>query len=307
MVDNSGTATTTEEARAIIEDVARSKVAFADAFGREAKEEAENGLMEVIQNADDCKFDEDDTPTVLITVCPEHVKIECNGRGFSIKSVQALCRTGQSSKPPGQGYTGEKGLGFKSVFKLAERAHIRSPPYYFRLDQSRELGMITPQWDKNFFDDHEEEYQTTVVLDRICDKAANFSTALEKDIDAIDPVLLLFLRRIERFHLTLFTSSSDDEPKISKCFERVQWTPDSGLVWLKDEDTDKMRCSYKHRFAANFDGIETRRPGIERTDIVLAFPVKKKSGTYVPLIKKANFAFAYLPLGNFGFKVCCIS
>lgn len=338
MGKNSGPVTTTEDARAVIEELARRKGTFTDAFRREAEEEAENGrkgmlqaiegseeiredlskalkiistdlytsrarfLMEVIQNADDNKYTESETPTVSITVFPKHVKIECNEEGFSRENIQALCRTGRSSKTLGQGYTGEKGIGFKSVFKLANRAHIRSPPYYFQLDQTRELGMITPQWGEDFFDDHEEKHQTTIVLDRIYDQSIDFSTALEKDVDAIDPVLILFLRRIERFHLTLFKSSSDDEPAISKRFQRVDWTPDSGIVSLKDEDANTMRRLYKHRFTIDFDGTETRRLDITETDIVLAFPVKKKSGTYMPLIRKQNFAFAYLPLGDFEFK-----
>jgi hypothetical protein len=259
--------------------------------------------MEVIQNADDNKYTEGETPTISIAVFPKHVQIGCNEEGFSRENIQALCRTGRSSKTPGQGYTGEKGIGFKSVFKLAERAHVRSPPYYFQLDQTRDLGMITPQWDEDFFNDHEKEYQTTIVLDRLCDRSTDFSTALEKDVDAIDPVLILFLRRIERLHLTLFKSSCDHEPAISKCFQRVDWTPDSGIMSLKDEDANTLHHFYKHRFTIHFDGTETRRPDITDTDIVLSFPVKKKSGTYMPLIRKQNFAFAYLPLGDFGFKV----
>ncbi|KAF2276420.1 uncharacterized protein EI97DRAFT_458354 [Westerdykella ornata] len=340
MGKNSGPVTTKEDARAFIEELAWRGGTFTDTFRREAEKEARNGrkcmlqmieateeirenlagtlkiistdlytsrarfLMEVIQNADDNKYTEGETPTVSITVFPKHVKIECNEEGFSRENIQALCRTGRSSKTPGQGYTGEKGIGFKSVFKLANRAHIRSPPYYFQLDQTRELGMITPQWDEDFFDDHEEEHQTTIVLDRICDQSIDFSTALEKDVDAIDPALILFLRRIGRFHLTLFKSSSDDEPAISKRFQRVNWTPDSGIVSLKDEDANTMRRFYKHkhRFTIDSDGTEPRREGITKTDIVLAFPVTKKSGTYMPLIRKQNFAFAYLPLGDFGFK-----
>lgn len=259
--------------------------------------------MEVIQNADDNKYTEGETPTISITIYPKHVQIGCNEEGFSRENIQALCRTGRSSKTPGQGYTGEKGIGFKSVFKLAERAHIRSSPYYFQLDQTRDLGMITPQWDKDFFDKYEEDYQTTIVLDRPCDWPTDFSTALEKDVDAIDPVLILFLRRIERLHLTLFKSYGNPEPAISKRFQRVDWTPDSGIMSLKDEDANMLRHLYKHQFTIHFDGTETRRLNITDTDIVLAFPVKKKSGTYVPLIRKQNFAFAYLPLGDFGFKV----
>lgn len=262
--------------------------------------------MEVIQNADDNKYGEGKAPTLSITVTPQHVKIGCNEEGFSRENIQALCRSGRSSKRPGQGYTGEKGIGFKSVFKLANRAHIRSPPYYFQLDQTRELGMITPQWDEDYFDNHEEEYQTTIVLDHICDQSTNFSTALEKDIDVIDPVLILFLRRIERLHLKLFRSFSLNEPFISKSFHRVNWTPDSGIVSIKDENANKMRHLYKHRLTIKYEGTECRRHDVRETDIVLAFPVEEESGAYLPSIQKQNFAFAYLPLGDFGFKVRCL-
>jgi hypothetical protein len=259
--------------------------------------------MEIIQNADDNKYAEGETPMVSISVFPEHVKIECNELGFSRGNVQALCRTGRSSKPPGQGYTGEKGIGFKSVFKLANRVHIRSKPYYFQLDQKRDLGMITPQWDEDFFDGHAEEHQTTIVLDRICDRSRNFSSALQKDIDGIDPALLIFLRRIERLHLTLFLSASDVEPIIRKRFRRVKWTPTSGIVLLKDEDTCTDHHFYKHHLTTKFNGAESRRPNVKETEIVLAFPVIKRSLSYVPLIRKHNFAFAWLPLVDLGFKV----
>ncbi|KAH7305596.1 putative heterokaryon incompatibility protein [Stachybotrys elegans] len=247
--------------------------------------------MELVQNADDNKYTEDKTPTISITIFPSYVKIECNEEGFSRENIQALCRTARSSKAPGQGYTGQKGIGFKSVFKLANRVHIRSPPYYFQLDQTRELGMITPQWDQDFFHDHREEYQTTIVLDRICDQRGG-----------IDPILILFLRRIDQLHLTLFKSSSVDGPAISKHFRRVNWAPDSGFVSLKDEYTSMTRHLYKHRFSVDFGGTETQRPDITYTEIVLAFPVQRISDTYVPLVLKQNFAFAYLPLGDFGFK-----
>jgi hypothetical protein len=261
--------------------------------------------MEVIQNADDNKYDENETPTVSIKIFPEHVKIECNEVGFSKNNVQALCRTGRSSKPPGQGYTGEKGIGFKSVFKLANRAHIRSHPYYFELDQRKDLGMITPSWDKNFFKSHEEEHQTTIVLDHICKDSVDFSTSLEADMDTIDPVLILFLRRIERLHLMLFKSSYNDEPAINKCFRRVEWTPNSGFVSLEDENTNKILRFYKQKFTTNFSGTESRRPGVTEVDVVLAFRVKKNQGKYYPMIQKQNLTFAWLPLMDCGFKVRC--
>jgi hypothetical protein len=83
-------------------------------------------------------------------------------------------------------------------------------------------------------------------------------------------------------------------------YQRVDWTSQSGIVSLKDEDANKMHCLYKHRFTTGFDGTENRRLNIEKTDIVLAFPVKKESGTYVPLIWKRNLPSHICPLGILG-------
>ena len=259
--------------------------------------------MEMIQNADDNQYAQDTIPTISIKVFPKYVKIECNEAGFTEENIQALCRTGRSSKKPGQGYTGEKGIGFKSVFKLAHRAHVRSGHYFFQLDQRRELGMITPQWDEDFFKQHKKSHQTTIILDRICEPSTDFATALKKEVDMMDPALILFLRRIQRFHMTLFESPLDNQPAIAKHFRRSDWNSSDGLVSLIDEDTDVRRRFYKHQHSIEFKGVEPRREGISETDIVLAFPVKRIDGKMIPKIGQRNLVFAYLPLGNFGFKV----
>lgn len=264
--------------------------------------------MEVIQNADDNSYTSGQTPTVSISILPEYVKIECNEDGFSKENIKALCRTGQSSKKPGQGYTGEKGIGFKSVFKIAKRAHIRSGSYYFQLDQTRQLGMITPQWDKEFFDNHVHEHQTTILLDSMLDQTSDFATALKDDIDVINPVLILFLRRIQLLHLKLFDSSSVLEPIISKSFRRISSAFEPHVVSLEEESTNAKLHWFKHSQIFRTPRNESRRAGMERTEIVLAFPVTISSSavSYSPLISNQNLAFAYLPLGNFGFKVCKI-
>lgn len=178
------------------------------------------------------------------------------------------------------------------------------PLYYFELDQTRELGMITPHWDKHFFDTYvPSTYQTRIVLDRVCDSSTNFSTALQADVDAIDPILILFLRRIERLSLSLRTSTDLIQPIISKCFKRVNWTANSGIVGLIDENANTIRWLYKQQVPIIFSGLETRRPNITNTEIVLAFPVVEQAGTYSAQTNCRNLAFAYLPIGDFGFKV----
>ena len=258
--------------------------------------------MEVIQNADDNQYLASAIPTLRLSISPQLVKIEGNEIGFTKENVQALCRIGQSSKPSGQGYTGEKGIGFKSVFKIAERAHIRSPPYFFQLDKARMLGMITPLWDDEYFAIHSQEHQTTIILDRICDTSTDFATALKHDIETIHPTVILFLRRLERLHITLSPSPSQNGAIISKRFRRYTNNALSGIMTLENEDSGAQEHFYKLQYTSSFNGTEKRRPNLSQTDIVLAFPVELVSNMWVPKPTQLH-TYAYLPLGNFGFKV----
>jgi hypothetical protein len=177
-------------------------------------------LMELIQNADDNTYPRV-TPALCITVTPEWVKIECKEHGFEERHIQTIYRTGKSSKLPGNGYIGEKGISFKSVFKIANRAHTRSRHFFYQLDKTRDLGMNTPIWGKTFFASHPKQYETTIILDVICYPLEHFATALENDLNDINPIVLLFLR-VEELHLTLSHSNNPCRPpRIQKCFRRA--------------------------------------------------------------------------------------
>jgi len=69
--------------------------------------------------------------------------IDCSEVGFSEANIKASCSVGQSTKPAA-GYIGEKGIGFKSFWKLANLIRISSGPYQFMFDRTKELGIITP-------------------------------------------------------------------------------------------------------------------------------------------------------------------
>jgi hypothetical protein len=259
--------------------------------------------MEVIQNADDNLYSESVIPKLYITVTPHWVKIECNEKGFEEENIRALCRTGRSSKALGKGYIGEKGIGFKSVFKVGKTAHIRSPPYFFQLDVDRPLGMITPQWDEAFFEDHRQKHQTTIILDRICDESRDFATALETDLESLHPMVLLFLRQIKQLHLTLSHSRSPYlHPTIKKHFQCFNDALRPRITSLQDKDSGIVEHFYTIKSTVEFRGQERKRPDVTRTEIVLAFPVKRFNDIWTANPKDLP-TFAYLPLGNFNFRV----
>ncbi|KAM5385312.1 hypothetical protein ACJZ2D_000953 [Fusarium nematophilum] len=78
-------------------------------------------LLELIQNAEDNTYD-CATPSLSFTYKRGSLRVDCNEIGFSDSNVRAICKIGESTKA-GLGrsarYIGEKGIGFKSVFKVA--------------------------------------------------------------------------------------------------------------------------------------------------------------------------------------------
>ncbi len=74
-------------------------------------------VLELIQNADDNQYR--DNPTLIFVIDSNSINIYNNERGFREKNIQALCDIGKSTKGKHkQGYIGQKGIGFKSVFTI---------------------------------------------------------------------------------------------------------------------------------------------------------------------------------------------
>ena len=64
--------------------------------------------------------------------------IENNEVGFNRNDVAAVCAAAQSPKRKTHEHIGEKGIGFKSVFRVTENPHIFSNGYHFCLPKSDE-------------------------------------------------------------------------------------------------------------------------------------------------------------------------
>ena len=62
--------------------------------------------------------------------------------------MKALCDVGKSTKQHKVGYIGQKGIGFKSVFKVTDAAEIHSRGFHISFDlvQHQALGYILPSW-----------------------------------------------------------------------------------------------------------------------------------------------------------------
>lgn len=117
-------------------------------------------LYEIIQNADDCSFEEDSDDAHGQRRAVRELYLECsdnalvafhNENGFQPKDLYAMCQVGESSKAAGSGKIGRKGIGFKSVFQICDRPVVLSPPFQFCFDTIRHevFGYIVPSWVEN--------------------------------------------------------------------------------------------------------------------------------------------------------------
>jgi hypothetical protein len=106
-------------------------------------------VLELLQNTDDNNYSvakaSGAEPYASFKIFAEKIVLECNEDGFNNKNLVAICDMGKSSKIGAQGYIGEKGTGFKSVFMAAYKVHIQSGYFSFSFSH-RHGGKCKETW-----------------------------------------------------------------------------------------------------------------------------------------------------------------
>lgn len=246
---------------------------------------------------------------IRFVVHPEKILVESNEDGFLIENVKAICSTGESSKSENkdvtsspEGYIGEKGIGFKSVFKIAKRVKVQSGAFSFAFEYedhlgSDGLGMVTP------LDAEPEELPSDIktrisltLLESIASEA-QFS----KLFQVADP-LLLFLNTLERIEvqkrftteacIITYTYAEDDDGEVT-----LRKTIKIGNG-LPVGETTQYRLHTMDVTDLPIDHDRTRR---ESASISLAFPLDESGKPSRSKLK--HDIFAYLPMARVGFPV----
>jgi hypothetical protein len=96
-------------------------------------------VLELIQNAEDAGQALQGSGEVSITINKNRLKFVHNGAPFDESNLRAICGI-RSSKKPERGTLGYLGIGFKSVFKVADSAEIYSSDFRFKFDRNH------PEW-----------------------------------------------------------------------------------------------------------------------------------------------------------------
>ncbi len=103
---------------------------------------------ELLQNADDA-----DAKNATYVLLDKYLIISHNGKHFNHDNIEALCRYGanqvenileEDSKQKDINKIGYKGIGFKSVFNIADKVYIFSKEYSFRFDKSHWGTKVMP-------------------------------------------------------------------------------------------------------------------------------------------------------------------
>ncbi|KAI0166724.1 hypothetical protein GGR52DRAFT_574685 [Hypoxylon sp. FL1284] len=254
-------------------------------------------LYELLQNADDVNYeDPDPEPALCITTENpfDSVRFDCNETGFTRRNVRAICRSRMSTKMGEVGTTGEKGIGFKSVFAVSKTASIASGPYRFRLDKSQEFGVICPTvWDADVPDDLAVERQKGSVLVLEIDQNEKAREEVRSMIRGFRPDTMLFLRQLKRLEISTYPPLS---PVI---FRRQEILDEDGTTHLTIQQDERCRSCFKV-FEKSVYGLKPRRryPKVKESKIKLAFPVDPKFEHAVA--SSLMQVYTFLPVSEYG-------
>lgn len=253
-------------------------------------------LQELLQNADDNSYPENVTPTLKLTYRPGALRVDCNEIGFTAKDVEAICSTRQSTKSGrnhAKGFTGEKGIGFKSVFKVADIVWISSGNYKFKFDKNKEYGTIAPDWAE--FPNQEKTLPSHTSFYLQLSNEMHEGDLVEA-LRIFEPSQVLFLRRIRKIILQVKTRAGEEWT------ETISRNKSSG-------SEDKITVSGNRKLTLEYFTTkyevkdlpqEARRPGCTKSELSLAFPVNHfpNEPPYSP-----HCVYAFLPIGSYGLKV----
>ena len=180
------------DGREVVDRLVRKYRSLLETVAKDLNSKESHFLLELVQNADDNHYAPDIDPALTFRLDARELVVSNNEIGFSPANVRALCSAGESSKKNRVGYIGEKGIGFKSVFKVTDTPEIHSNGYHFRFDLTDPedpLGYVVPHWIDARADDG-DGVTTVVIPARV---GNDFSPRLLRDINA---TFLLFLEKL---------------------------------------------------------------------------------------------------------------
>ncbi len=255
-------------------------------------------IFELIQNAEDNDYNtsEPSFSFYLSQSDPTNTPgakgaliVQNNEQGFLPDHVDALCAVGKTTKNKPQGYIGEKGIGFKSVFRITTIPHIFSNGYCFCLpkyDKESGLGYIIPCWVDNIPKGVNPFSQTTIILP--LDREDFGYNKIEDMLHDIKPETILFLNKLKNIEIKTDSGVELTLQKDDSHYPMVDLLRDE----IKKEESfisiDEYLL-YKKTFPKPDTIQHEKRQKIKEREVTIALP-KNEEEEYIGKI------FAYLPI-----------
>ncbi|XP_045191511.2 uncharacterized protein LOC123548375 [Mercenaria mercenaria] len=261
-------------------------------------------VLELVQNADDNSYPEsllnrtaDGCPSVKFVIENDGIYVLNNELGFREKDVRALCDVGRSTKGKHKyGYIGQKGIGFKSVFRITDAPEVHSNGYHIKFDvNSGPMGYILPHWVPEEERISQDEWMTQIILRLKTDMRLQTRTLAARFND-LHPSLLLFLHRLRQITI---------ENKVEHSVQTMKRRDvgDNVIEIQHSDGCDRWLVIKKMLDASNISLQTKSGAEVESTEIALAFPLKNQGKkSTVQMMPPKQPVFAFLPLRSYGFR-----
>ncbi|KAI1773105.1 hypothetical protein F4818DRAFT_443468 [Hypoxylon cercidicola] len=281
-------------------------------------------IFELLQNADDNHFTRaaslNAVPYVSFHVYHDRIVVDCNEDGFNEENIRAICNIGKSSKTGAQGYIGEKGIGFKSVFKVAWKVEIQSGAYSFSFTHRQGdsgFGMMSPEWFVPAQELPAPLTRMTLYLhgnDDASGGPAQRQNILDQ-LNELKPAMLLFLKKLKRIDIKIY--GEDGNETISATSLSIHQIEPSRRVLervhIENENTELTRQKYHivestarnlpRNENRNYSAQEESSKAYSTAPVVLAFPLSDDDVPVLELQKlEPQELFAFLPVRRVGFN-----
>ncbi|CAD6256984.1 unnamed protein product [Miscanthus lutarioriparius] len=240
-------------------------------------------LMELVQNAEDNEYPSEVAPSLEFLITSKDITgcgasstllIFNNERGFSATNIESICRVGKSTKKGNrhQGYIGEKGIGFKSVFLISSQPHIFSNGYQIKFNEKPcaecNIGYIVPQWVESTpsLSDIEALYGCSKVLPTtiiILPLKSEKIDAVKRQLSSMHPEMLLFLTKIRKLSVR-----EDNSDPSNTTVREISISSEKNYQARKNMHAE----SYTLHLSAEETGKDEAECEIDEWVITLAFP-----------------------------------
>jgi|GEM_PF-1122632 len=253
-------------------------------------------IFELIQNADDYPNSENNV-SITFQIDNSHLIIKHNGSNFEVNNTVALCGVNEGDKRGDSNKIGFKGIGFKSIFKDANFAYIKSGDFSFRFDEEvwRQQGIeifwhITPiNTPVNQFKQvlKTESNVNIVIRPKALQALKTYRETFATHFN--DERILLFLRNVK----SLIFDSAEEKFEISNSSSKWKIFTETN-VEIPEEETNELN----RRINFPDKRIPVKFYDITLTELGFGFRINQNKVESID----DGFIYAYLPTKvNLGF------